>query len=160
VSIRNPLILLLFVVSWLVGCTPRTTVIDNVTPAEAVAPQHTAPSAIDTLLQQAYTSKAAADYDRAASVLERALQIEPRNALVWFRLAEARLAQGQYQQAEAAAQRSRILAPSNLALQGSNWSLIERVRRLQGDEAGAQEAAQQAEALQWQDNPSIQKSGH
>lgn len=156
---RYPLILLLLIVLWLAGCAPRTTVLEEQPPADAVAPPPV-PSAVDSLLQQAYASKAAGNHDRAAGILERALQISPRNALVWYRLAEVHLARGQYPQAEAAAQRSRILAPTNPALQGSNWSLIARARQLQGDEAGAREAAQQAKSLQWQDNPAIQKSGH
>jgi tetratricopeptide (TPR) repeat protein len=64
------------------------------------------------------------NWTRRAQPLERALRIEPRNAGIWHDLAQIRLHQGQYQQAESLASKSNNLAGSNRALQARNWKLI------------------------------------
>jgi predicted Zn-dependent protease len=87
------------------------------------------------------------DWDKAAASLERALRIEPRNATIWHDLAQIRLQQRDYQQAETLAQKSNSLAGSNRGVQARNWDLIAFSRRAQGNNSGADEAEAQATVL-------------
>lgn len=86
------------------------------------------------------------NWDRAAASLERALRIEPRNASIWHDLAQVRLQQRDYQQAENLAQKSNSLAGDN-GVQARNWDLIAFSRRAQGDNNGADEAEARASVL-------------
>jgi Tfp pilus assembly protein PilF len=88
------------------------------------------------------------ELDKAAASLERALRIEPKNASIWYDLAQIRLHQHQYQQAESLAVKSNSLAGSNNALRTRNWRLIAVSRRAMGNNAGADEAEAQAVVLQ------------
>ena len=85
--------------------------------------------------------------DKAGASLERALRIEPRNAGIWHDLAQIRLHQGQYQQAESLASKSSNLAGGNRALQSRNWKLIASARKAAGNVAGAEEAEARASQL-------------
>jgi Tfp pilus assembly protein PilF len=85
--------------------------------------------------------------DKAGAALERALRIEPRNAGIWHDLAQIRLHQGQYQQAETLASKSNNLAGGNRALQARNWKLISVARQAGGNQTGAEEAEAQASLL-------------
>ena len=85
--------------------------------------------------------------DKAGAALERALRIEPRNAGIWHDLAQIRLHQGEYQQAESLASKSNNLASNNRALQGRNWKLIAVARKATGNTAGAEEAEARAAQL-------------
>ena len=76
----------------------------------------------------------------AGAALERALRIEPRNAGIWHDLAQIRLHQGEYQQAESLASKSNNLAGGNRSLQARNWRLIAVARKATGNTAGAEEA--------------------
>jgi len=83
----------------------------------------------------------------AASSLERALRIEPRNPAIWHKLAKIRLVQGELRQAAALAAKSNSLAGQDQQLQGQNWQIIAEARRKQGDEEGARKAEERAAAL-------------
>ena len=85
--------------------------------------------------------------DKAGAALERALRIEPRNAGIWHDLAQIRLHQGEYQQAESLASKSNNLATGNRSLQARNWKLIAVARKSTGNSAGAAEAEAQATQL-------------
>jgi predicted Zn-dependent protease len=85
--------------------------------------------------------------DKAGAALERALRIEPRNAGIWHDLAQIRLHQGQYQQAESLANNSSSLAGGNRALQARNWRLMAAARKASGNTAGAEEAEARAAQL-------------
>lgn len=87
------------------------------------------------------------EWDKAAASLERALRIEPRNATIWHDLAQIRLQQRDYQQAETLAQKSNSLAGSNSNVQARNWDLIAFSRRAQGNNNGADEAEARATVL-------------
>ncbi|HRD50739.1 MAG: tetratricopeptide repeat protein [Candidatus Competibacter sp.] len=82
--------------------------------------------------------------DKAGAALERALRVEPRNAGIWHDLAQIRLHQGQYQQAESLASKSNNLASGNRALQARNWKVIASARKAAGNAAGAEEAEARA----------------
>lgn len=88
------------------------------------------------------------EWDKAAASLERALRIEPRNAGIWHDLAQVRLQQRQYQQAESLAAKSNSLAGSNKDIKIRNWKLIAVSRRAAGNTSGADAAEAQATLLE------------
>lgn len=98
------------------------------------------------LLDNARTHVNNQQWDKAAASLERALRIEPRNASIWHDLAQIRLQQREYQQAETLAQKSNSLA-SDAGVQARNWDLIAFAKRAQGDNNGADEAEARAAVL-------------
>lgn len=101
-------------------------------------------SAVVALLDRADRQARGGDLGAAAASLERALRIEPRNALLWHRLARVRLAQGDARQAEQLAAKSNSLAGGDPALKAANWKLIARARRTAGHTQGAAEAEARA----------------
>jgi len=97
------------------------------------APPEPAPAvkesvAIAGLMDSARSDAAAGRLAEAASTLERALRIEPRNPRLWQELARIRLQQGDFPQAESLAQRSNSWAGSDSVLRAENARLIERAR--------------------------------
>jgi hypothetical protein len=96
------------------------------------------------LLTTAQQQQSGGDLNGAASSLERAQRIAPREPQVLFRLAEVSLAQGNAAQAEQFARRGLSYASGRPALQASLWELIAKAREKQGDAAGAAQARQNA----------------
>lgn len=100
--------------------------------------------AVLVLANNARNNVAAYQYTGAAASLERALRIEPRNARLWYELAQVRVFQEQYRQAENLAQRSNRFTGDNNRLRRANWKLIAECRREQGDEAGMYQALEKS----------------
>ena len=96
------------------------------------------------LLTTAQQEQGSGNLESAASSLERAQRIAPREPQVLYRLAEVRLAQGDAAQAEQLARRALTYASGRPALQGSLWNLIAQARERQGDAAGAAQARERA----------------
>lgn len=96
------------------------------------------------LLTAAQQQQGGGDLNGAASSLERAQRIAPREPQVLYKLAEVRLAQGDAAQAEQFARRGLSYASGRPALQASLWNLIAQARERQGDAAGAAQAREQA----------------
>lgn len=96
------------------------------------------------LLTTAQQQQGGGDLNGAASSLERAQRIAPREPQVLYRLAEVRMAQGDAAQAEQFARRGLSYANGRPALQASLWNLIAQARERQGDAAGAAQAREQA----------------
>lgn len=96
------------------------------------------------LLTAAQQQQGSGDLNGAASSLERAQRIAPREPQVLYRLAEVRLAQGDAAQAEQFARRGLSYASGRPALQASLWNLIAQARERQGDPAGAAQARERA----------------
>ena len=96
--------------------------------------------AIKDLWAQAEQARKAGDYDNAALTLERILRIAPDEAVIWSRLAEVRLLQGNSGQAENLAAKSNAMSLDNPLLNYRNWLIIARARKLTGNDVGAQEA--------------------
>lgn len=96
------------------------------------------------LLTTAKQQQTGGDFNGAASSLERAQRIAPREPQVLYRLAEVRLAQGNPSQAEQLAQRGLSYSNGQPALQAGLWELIARARAQQGNTAGAEEAQRRA----------------
>jgi predicted Zn-dependent protease len=100
--------------------------------------------AVAALVRDAEGSRGRGDLDKAASSLERAIRIQPRNPELWTRMAQLRLEQNQPTVAENLAKRSNVLAKGNRSLIQRNWALIAQARRSAGDSSGAAEAEARA----------------
>ena len=119
-------------------------------PAAAAVVQESLPAsspAVTALLGTAEKERQAGRTDRAAAVVERALDLEPQNALLWSRLALIRLEQRNWQQAVVLAGRSNSFARNNRSLQIQNWQIIESAKRGMGDNTGAAAARQMLQRL-------------
>jgi len=114
-------------------------------PTPKAAGGYSAPAA--SLVAFADQAQGRGDYGQAASSLERALRIEPRNAYLWNRLARLRFAQGQYGEAGDLAAKSNALAGADRALKRDNWKMVAEARRAAGDVPGARAAEQQVKLL-------------
>lgn len=96
------------------------------------------------LLTTAQQQQGGGDLNGAASSLERAQRIAPREPQVLYRLAQVRLAQGDPVQAEQLSRRGLSYASGRPALQASLWELIAQARERQGNTAGAAQARERA----------------
>jgi Tfp pilus assembly protein PilF len=104
-------------------------------------------TAVAALVNQARVDLESGHRDRASATVERALRIEPRNALLWHELARVRLADGQYPQAEQLAAKSNSFAAENKPLKSANFRLIAEARAARGDSDGARAALDKAAEL-------------
>ncbi len=95
---------------------------------------------IVALLNEADQFSKQGQSEKAAATIERALRIEPKNALLWHRLAVVRMQQQQWQQAIVMARKSNALAANNKQLKSDNWALIAAAYDNLGDEKKANEA--------------------
>jgi len=108
------------------------------------APQPSRNAGVLTLVAQADQEISAGQYPAAGASLERALRIEPRNPVLWQKLAQVRLEQGEFRQAENLAAKSNALAPDSRRLRAENWRIIGQARQGLGDREGAQAAFERA----------------
>lgn len=103
--------------------------------------------AVVALLNDAGRQARGGEHEAAAASLERALEIEPRNAWLWHRLAVENLALDRLDESAGMAAKSNALAGDNTRLQADNWRLIATVRERQGRDGEAAEATRRAKAL-------------
>lgn len=99
------------------------------------------------LVSQAQTQLAAKNFAVAASSIERALRIDPDNALLWIELGKVRQAEGNFVQAENMGRKALSMATNAPRAQSSAWSLIADAYRARGKNAEARDAQARAEAL-------------
>lgn len=104
---------------------------------EALPGQQTSSRVVSRLLVTAEQQRNAGNADAATNSLERALRIEPRNAMLWSRLADIRYAQNDFRQAVQLAAKSNTLAASNLQLRRQNWYLMANAYAALGDALSA-----------------------
>ena len=97
-------------------------------PPERLPPPRAETTAVAGLMESARADSAAGRLSNAAATLERALRIEPRNARLWHDLAQVRLQQREYSQAEQLAARSNLFAGNDADLRAANQRLIEEAR--------------------------------
>ena len=97
-------------------------------------------SVIIALLDDAERLSNKGQSEKAAATIERALRIEPKNALLWHRLAAVRMQQQQWQQAIAMARKSNALAVNNAQLKSDNWAVIAAAYDRLGNKKKANEA--------------------
>jgi hypothetical protein len=117
------------------GVTPP---VNEGPPASIAPPTTSVPTpAVTALLESAEVKEQSGALEQAAAILERALRLEPRNAMLWHRLARLRLKQGQWRNAVDLAAKSNSLAGRDRDLQGWNWAVIAEARERLGDTQGA-----------------------
>ncbi len=102
--------------------------------------------AVEMLVTQADSSREQSDLDTAAGLLQRALRLEPDNPRLWQRLAEIRLQQGRYLEAEEMAMRSLRHSARVGEWCRRNWLTLRETRRALGDPAESERAANEAVA--------------
>lgn len=96
------------------------------------------------LLAQAREAERGGDLERSATLLERALRIQPRDPELLQQMAEIQLARGQHEQALSFASRSFDVGPKVGELCARNWRTVALARDELGDSVGAEEARQRA----------------
>jgi len=106
--------------------------------SRAMSNQHAMSPVAKKLLLASESQRSAGDWEAAANSLERALRIEPRNALLWSRLADVRYEQRDWQQAVQLAAKSNTLVGNNKDLRRQNWYLMSNAYQAQGNLASAQ----------------------
>ena len=111
----------------------------NKPPVQSINRQPTS-TAVVALLDNAQYEINAGNPESAAAVLERALRLEPKNPLLWNRLATLRLRNKNWHLAMTLAQKSNSLATGNYILQSDNWGIIARAKQSMGDKNGAEKA--------------------
>ncbi len=116
-------------------------------PEQAPAAISSGSEQVDQLIAQARDYRDQGQYERALPVLEQALRIDSRNALLWYEMASLRLDQGMNTAAEDSAQRAIRFSSGNTRVAIQSWLLIAEARRRQGKEAGAEQAMEKARAL-------------
>ena len=129
-------------------CTPQSSSAPTGIPRSSAAGGLSADEQLDgpvlALLTTAKTQQGSGDFNGAASSLERAQRIAPREPQVLYRLAQVRLSQGDAAQAEQLARRALTYANGRPSLQAELWNTIAQAREKQGDSAGAALARQKA----------------
>ncbi len=149
-------ILLGFVLSlWVIGCTYAPKIDEPIVVSDPIVAEPVAVvedknkikhsvgnSAVVSLWAQSKSAQAKGDLATAIIHMERALRLEGEDPILWSRLAELHLNQGNSNQAQEMATKSNSLAAgeSNTTLLYRNWLIIANARRLLGDLAGADEA--------------------
>jgi hypothetical protein len=116
-------------------------------PPPPVAREPTLSPASRALVTQAQSQAAAKNYAVAAASLERALRIEPENALVWTELGKVRQAEGNFVQAENMGRKAVSMAASAPKARAAAWRLIAESYRSRGRNLEAQEADAKAESF-------------
>lgn len=106
--------------------------------------------AVNELLATAQLDMEGGKPESAAATMERALRLEPKDALLWYRLALIRHLQGQWQQVLTLARKSISLAAGNPNLQLQNWRLIALAYEHLKDHKGTEHAKAMIQRLEQQ----------
>lgn len=112
-----------------------------------VVREPTLSAASRALVGQAQAQMASKNYAVAASSIERALRIEPDNALLWIELGKVRQAEGNYVQAENMGRKAASMSVNAPRANSAAWSLIAESLRARGKNVEAQAAETRANGL-------------
>lgn len=118
------------------------------TTPELTAEEDDGGEAVLALMRQAKEHVSAEEYQQAAAALERALRIEPKNAVIYSQLAGLMMVQGMPDEAENLARKSNSLAGKRLSLQARNWRTIAMALRARGEKEAAKAADRRARELE------------
>ena len=141
---RKTRLVFVLLASALSACATLPPPSDSPSPPPAETSTLTDTPAVSSLAVRADRAAQAGEYGHAAEYIERALRIEPRNAVLWQRLARIRLSQGNHAQAVQMASKSNTLAGRDEALRRANWLIIAEAHERAGNAAGASAARDQA----------------
>ncbi|MEE9396893.1 MAG: tetratricopeptide repeat protein [Methylococcales bacterium] len=100
-------------------------------PESTTPPPLQSSPAVIALIEQSDYEWREGNVSQAVVVIERAIRIQPRNPVLWYRLASLRLQQGRYELAENMARKSSSLARSNKTLIQKNREIIRKAQRKQ-----------------------------
>ncbi|MGH8559546.1 MAG: tetratricopeptide repeat protein [Methylococcales bacterium] len=119
----------------------------HVSKAPSVHEVPAAPSspAVIALLDAAEGERQSGQLDSAVATLERAIKIQPRNAMLWHQMAVLRLEQYKPRLALDLARKSNTLASGDRSLKQENSRIIAEAKRLLGDLEGAAKAREKAD---------------
>jgi len=117
-------------------------------PLQAVADDST--NAIQSLLSEARQAFEKKEYERAASVLERAIRIDQYNAVLWHNLAGISLKQEKWAKAASLAAKSNTFAHHKRYLRARNWVVIANACQGMNDTKCIIEAKRRAQVLSGQ----------
>lgn len=87
------------------------------------------------------------NYAVAAASIERALRIEPDNALLWIELGKVRQAEGNYVQAENMGRKAASMSVNAPRANSAAWMLIAESLRARGKNVEAQAAEARANGV-------------
>lgn len=107
-------------------------------------------SRIAELWGESELSRQSGNDPQALEQLYEALEIEPQNSLLWSRVAELQLDNGDPTRAEQSALRSNTFAGTNPSLLHRNWLMIKHSRNIRGDLLGVRSAHKQVQHYQYQ----------
>ena len=93
---------------------------------------------VRNLIKKSQEQSSRDDFDGAANSLERALRIEPRNAMLWNRLADIRYLQKSWKKSIQLAAKSNTLAGSDNELRRENWYLMSNSYKALGNTSAEQ----------------------
>jgi tetratricopeptide (TPR) repeat protein len=96
--------------------------------------------AAGTLLASARQNVRAGQFSQAEMVLERALRLEPRNARLWYEMAQVKYGQKDYGQVVQFCIKSNSLAGKDYGLTQQNWLLMEKAYLQLGEPEKARQA--------------------
>ncbi|GGX55648.1 hypothetical protein [Saccharospirillum salsuginis] len=99
------------------------------------------------LRREAWEQQAVGEWEAAAGLLERALRIDASKAELYHQIAEVRLGQERFAEAEQVAAKGLSLVADDPELEASLWRATAQARSGQGDMSGAREARERACAL-------------
>lgn len=116
---------------------------ESIQPLENLALVSPSP-AVGALVSAADQNSQTGNLESAAAALERAIRIEPRNAALFYKLAELRIKQSKPRLAEDLAKKSALLASKDTRLKRQSWLLIANARVMQKDYEGARAARAKA----------------
>ncbi len=108
-----------------------------------------ADQAAGALIEEGRHLLAAGQAAQAEAALERAIRIQPRNPEPWYAMAQAKLAQGQSQQAVQFSLKAIALLTPSHPLQGPCWELAAEGYRLMGELDKARAAKVKAGAVRY-----------
>lgn len=112
-------LLLLLSAFAMVGCSPLV--------REEPAPPVSQSEAVDSLYQEGRQKRLLGDLAAAQATFERALRIEPGNALLWFELAQVAYEQNNRQEAKELALRARSFVSNDASLKRKIEKLLNRI---------------------------------
>jgi len=114
------------------------------TPFQPIEPSASSSPAVGALVTAANQNSQSGNLDSAIATIERARNIEPNNAGLYYKLALLRLKQSKPKQAEELAKKAAHLAAGDRHLKKHSWLLIAHARELQKDYQGAKAARDKA----------------
>jgi len=95
---------------------------------EVLSQKRSVPPVVSNLVRESAIARDNEDWVKSEVLLQRALRISPKNAQLWSEMADVKLQQGKFSQAEQFARKSNSVSSDSL-LQLRNQEIIEQARQ-------------------------------